>query len=407
MAGLKYWLWLSTRKGVGAVGALRLLDRFQSPEQVYFAGQEEYDQVEGLSRQGRSELRDKSMERVQQILADCQRLGVRILTLQDAGYPERLRQLPDAPIVLYVKGKLPILEEEVAIAVVGTREPSMYGLEMASMLGYELARGGAVVVSGIARGLDSAALKGALKAGGTVISVLGGGTDVYYPRENRWLYEDVAASGALISEYPPGTENAAAHFPIRNRIISGLSLGVVAVECRERSGTMSTMNRALDQDRDLFAVPGAANSPMSRGTNLLIQQGAKLVTCGDDILSEYRDRFPVKLNQSVREKEIREQRLEGVVEREEVKTAPAEPEQVSQSEGFEVVGRNEARERFTDDQIEILLTLGEKSFGTEELVEMTQIPVRRVTTALTMLQVDGAVEEGAGRRFTACVRIKE
>lgn len=407
MAGLKYWLWLSTRKGVGAVGALRLLDRFQSPEQVYFAGQEEYDQVEGLFRQGRSELRDKSMERVQQILADCQRLGVRILTLQDAGYPERLRQLPDAPIVLYVKGKLPILEEEVAIAVVGTREPSMYGLEMASMLGYELARGGAVVVSGIARGLDSAALKGALKAGGTVISVLGGGTDVYYPRENRWLYEDVAASGALISEYPPGTENAAAHFPIRNRIISGLSLGVVAVECRERSGTMSTMNRALDQDRDLFAVPGAANSPMSRGTNLLIQQGAKLVTCGDDILSEYRDRFPVKLNQSVREKEIREQRLEGVVEREEVKTAPAEPEQVSQSEGFEVVGRNEARERFTDDQIEILLTLGEKSFGTEELVEMTQIPVRRVTTALTMLQVDGAVEEGAGRRFTACVRIKE
>ena len=407
MAGLKYWLWLSTRRGVGAVGALRLLDRFQSPEQVYFARQEEYELVEGLSRHGRSELLDKSMGRPEQILADCDRLGIRILTLQDAGYPERLRQLPDAPIVLYVKGKLPVLEEEVAIGVVGTREPSVYGLEMASKLGYELARDGALVVSGIARGLDSAALKGALKAGGRVISVLGGGIDVYYPRENRWLYEDVAAAGALISEYPPGTENAAVHFPIRNRIISGLSLGVVAVECRERSGTMTTMNCALEQNRDLFAVPGAANSPMSRGTNLLIQQGAKLVTCGDDILIEYRDRYPVKLSRYPVEREIHEQRLEGVLDREEGAPAPAQAVEPPRERDEEGLDRESARARFTDDEIAILLTLGEKNCGTEELVEKTQIPVRRVTTALTMLQVCGAVEEGAGRRFSACIRIKE
>lgn len=407
MAGLKYWLWLSTRKGLGALGALRLLDRFQGPEQVYFARSEEYDLVDGLSRQGRLELKNKSMDGVQQILADCDRLGIRILTMQDAHYPERLRQLPDAPIVLYVKGRLPVFDEEVAIGVVGTREPSLYGLEMASKLGYELARGGALVVSGIARGLDTAALKGALKAGGNVVSVLGGGIDVYYPRENRWLYEDVAAAGALISEYPPGTENAGAHFPVRNRIISGLSLGVVAVECRERSGTMSTMNRALDQDRDLFAVPGAANLTMSEGTNLLIQQGAKLVTCGADILSEYRERFPVKLSEHPREDEVQAQRLEGIPEQEQLRQ-PEKPQSPAPAanDGREVLGRKEARERFTDDQITILMALEEKSCGTEELVERTQIPVRRVTTALTMLQIDGAVEEGTGRRFTTCVRIK-
>ena len=407
MAGLKYWLWLSTRKGLGTLGTLRLLDRFQGPEQVYFARPEEYDLVEGLSRQGQLELKDKSMDGVHQILADCERLGIRILTLQDAHYPERLRQLPDAPSVLYVKGRLPVFDEEAAVGVVGTRTPSLYGLEMASKLGYELARGGALVVSGIARGLDTAALKGAMKAGGKVVSVLGGGIDVYYPRENRWLYEDVAAAGALISEYPPGSENLGAHFPVRNRIISGLSLGVVAVECKEHSGTMSTMNRALDQDRDLFAVPGAANLSMSQGTNLLIQQGAKLVTCGEDILSEYRERFPVKLCLHPSEEKIQVQRLEGIPEQEQAQQ-PEMPQRPAPSvaDGREELGREEARERFTDDQVTILMALQEKPCGTEELVERTQIPVRRVTTALTMLQVNGAVEEGTGRRFTSCVRIK-
>jgi DNA processing protein len=144
---------------------------------------------------------------------------------------------------------------------------------MAGKVGLELARQGALLVSGIAQGLDAAAIRGALKGGGPVVSVLGGGVDVVYPRENRFLYEDVAAAGALISEYPPGTGIQAGHFPVRNRIISGLSLAVVAVECRWKSGTMRTVERALDQDRDVFAVPGPADGPMSEGTNLLIQRG--------------------------------------------------------------------------------------------------------------------------------------
>ena len=389
---------------------MRLLDHFATAEQVYFARAEEYNLVDGLSRLGRTELADKDLKQVYSILADCDRLGLRILTLQDADYPERLRQIPDPPIVLYIKGKLPVFDEEAVIGVVGTRKPTVYGTKMASKLGYELARGGALVVSGIAKGLDTAALEGALKAGGTAVSVLGGGTDVYYPYENRWLYEDVAAAGALISEYPPGTENIGTHFPIRNRIISGLALGVVAVECEEHSGTMSTMNRALDQDRDLFAVPGPANAPMSQGPNLLIQQGAKLVTCGSDILCEYQERFPTKLSASPREQEgVQAQRLDSVDQRQEkaAASAPVEtPEKAETADGRETLEPEAAKARFTDDELAVLHALGDKSRCADELVELTQIPVRRVTTALTMLQVCAAVEEGPGRRFLSRVRLK-
>lgn len=411
MASLKYWLWLATRKGLGGLGPVRLLERFGTPEQVYFARAEEYNMVDGLSRLGRESLADKELSHTDEILGECGRLGLRVLTLQDADYPERLRQIPDPPIVLYIKGRLPAFDEEAAIGVVGARKPSMYGVQMASKLGYELARGGALVVSGIARGLDTAAIEGALRAGGKVVSVLGGGADVYYPRENRWLYEDVAAAGALITEYPPGTENKGMHFPIRNRIISGLCLGVVAVECEQRSGTMSTMNRALEQDRDLFAVPGAVDAPMSQGTNLLIQQGAKLVTNGNDILCEYRDRYPAKLAPRVMEEDdVKRQRLESVDGRQQHEfSAPAPAAEVAKPEPAdkrEVLSVNEAKTRFTDDGLAVLIALDDKSRCVDELVEQTQVPVRRVTSALTMLQLGGAVEERPGRRFVSCIRLK-
>lgn len=411
MANVKYWIWLATRKGLGPVGALRLLDQFGTPEKVYFADPESYSLVEGIPPYLQTALRDKDLAAVDKILGDCDRLGLRIMTLQDADYPERMRNISDPPLVLYIRGRMPVFDEEVAIGVVGTRNPTQYGMTMAAKLGYELARGGAVVVSGIAKGLDAAALRGALNAGGTVVSVLGGGTDVYYPRENRYLYEDVAAAGALISEYPPGTENKGAHFPIRNRIISGLSQGVVAVECEERSGTMSTMNRACDQDRDLFAVPGPVGAPKSKGPNYLIQNGAKLVRCGEDVLVEYRSRYPSKVGDGPElVGQAQEQRMEEAVkdwkESAEVPEAPA-PQPKRSPDGRELVRREEEQSRFTDDELAVLRALGDKQRSTDELVELTQIPVRRVTTAITMLQVNGALQEGAGRRFTALVRLED
>lgn len=406
MSGLKYWLWLTTRQGLDARSVLTVLDYFVTPERAYYADREEYDQLP-IPPRARIGLYSKELDTADRILGDCQRLSLRIMTLRDGDYPERLRQISTPPAVLYIRGKLFDFDEEPAIAVVGSRKPSQYGEMAAAKLGLELAAGGALVLSGIAEGLDTCALKGALKAGGPVVSVLGGGIDVPYPAVNRYLYEDVAAAGALISEYPPGTEHKGFHFPRRNRILSGLSLGVLAVECKLHSGTMSTVRHAMDQDRDIFAIPGAINAPMSEGTNWLIQQGAKLVTRGEDILEEYRDRFPGRLGRrEPLSPQAEQQRLEDM-EREET-ALPVKQETPVQEERppLERVSKAEQAGRFTDDQLAILRALGEESRSAEELVEQTGIPARRILSALTMLQVERAVEEGAGRRFSTLLRLE-
>lgn len=405
MSGLKYWLWLTTRQGLDAAGVLTVLDYFVTPERAYYADREEYDQLP-LAPKARSGLYSKELDSADRILGDCQRLSLRIMTLRDGDYPERLRQISAPPAVLYVQGKLFDFDEEAAIAVVGSRRPSQYGEMAAAKLGMELAAGGALVLSGIAEGLDTCALKGALKAGGPVVSVLGGGIDVPYPAVNRYLYEDVAAAGALISEYPPGTEPKGFHFPRRNRILSGLALGVLAVECKLHSGTMSTVRHAMDQDRDIFAIPGAIDAPMSEGTNWLIQQGAKLVTRGEDILEEYRSRFPGRLGRrEPLSPQAVQQRLEDV-ERETVASVKQEMPDEEQKPRLERVPRAEQADRFTDDQLAILRALGEESCSADELVERTGIPARRILSALTMLQVERVVEESAGRRFSALLRLE-
>ena len=224
MADLKYWLWLTSRKRMEARKVLAVLDCFVTPERAYYADGEEYGQLPG-SPGAWSGLLDKSMDLPDRILADCDRLGVDIMTLQDADYPQRLRQLADPPAVLYWRGKKLRVDDEAAIAVVGAREPSEYGRMAAEKFGLELSAGGALVVSGIAQGVDGCAIRGALKGGGPVISLLAGGVDRITPKEHRFLAEDVAAVGALVSEYPPGTEPRGDHYRPRNRILSGLSLG--------------------------------------------------------------------------------------------------------------------------------------------------------------------------------------
>lgn len=408
MADLKYWLWLTTRKGMNPVKILSLLDYFVTPERIYYADREEYE-LNALSQYQCRGLEDKSLDIPERILADCDRLGVDIMTMQDAAYPQRLRQLADPPAVLYSKGKRFRFDEEAAIAVVGTREPSKYGEMAAEKFGLELAKGGALVVSGIANGLDTCAIRGALKGGGPVVSMLAGGIDRITPRSNRFLAEDVAAAGALISEYPPGTEPKGEHYRPRNRILSGLCLGVLAVECRPFGGTMLTVNHAVEQDRDVFAVPGAINAEMSEGTNRLIQQGAKLVTCGRDILEEYWDRYPLKLSRSAPlPPHVAQARLEQPAQAEKTQTTKKEePERPAERGGREVVPREEQKTRFTDDELAILAALSQKALSADEVVERTQIPARFVLSALTMLQVQGVVEEQPGRRFYALVELEE
>lgn len=216
----------------------------------------------------------------------------------------------------------------------------------------------------------------------------------------------MAAAGALISEYPPGAQHLGFHFLRRNRILSGLTLGMLAVECRPFGGTMSTVGHALEQNRDVFAVPGALDAPLSEGTNKLIQQGAKLVTCGRDILEEYWSRFPEKLAASAPlTPEAARARLESGEEGEQPQ--PAAPDRPGeQTSERELVPREEQKKRFTDDELALLSALGNKKRSADELVEMTQIPARRVLSALTMLQIQGAVAENA-KRFTATVTLEE
>lgn len=406
MAQLKYWVWLTTRKGFGPAETFRLLDHFGSPERAYFADPAEYGLLE-LEDGRRAALEDKGLDGVERILGECDRQGIQMLSWQDAGYPDRLRQIDAPPCLLYVKGRLPVMDEELAIGMVGTRSCTPYGAGIAGRFGLELTRQGCTIVSGIAEGIDTAALKGALQAGGHPVSVLGGGIDVIYPKSSRWLYADVAAAGALVSEYPPGTEPRGAHFPVRNRIISGLSMGVVVVEAGEPSGALITARQALDQNREVFAVPGPIDGPASQGTNRLIQRGeAKLVTGVADILAEYHWMFPGRMTHAQPlPEEVARQRLagipaEGAPRREPRREAVEKSQTAAAEKGREKKAFSQCGQPLTDDQMCILRTLGARSLRPDDLVEETQIPARRVLSALTVLSVWGLIEEGSGNRFS-------
>ena len=405
MANLKYFLWLTTRKGLQPEDPGVLLAHFGTPEAAYFAPEEEYDLL-GLPGGKKAALLDKKLDGAEKILADCDREGIHIMTIQDADYPERLGQIYDPPCVLYWKGKPLNLDERLAVSVVGTRKCTPYGQDLAGKLGLELARSGAVLVSGMAEGIDAAGIKGALQGEGTVVSVLGGGLDVISPRQHRWLYEDVTARGTLVSEYPPGTEHAGHHFPIRNRIISGRSMGAVVVEAGEPSGALITARLALEQNREVFAFPGPAGAPASLGCNRLIQRGeAKLILSAADIISEFAPLFPGRV---VRvpplEEEAARERLE-ILRETPKKRAKAEKE-VDKEPEREYISFTDTPEAFTDDERDILLAIEKRSLTADDIAEAAQIPARRVLSALTMLQLRELVEEKPGKRFYAKVILK-
>lgn len=405
MAELEYWLWLTTRKGLGAAGALTVIDHFITPERAYYGEREDYDALP-LPPFARQSLLDKSMDGANKILGDCDRLGVRVMTFQDADYPQRLRQIGVPPVVLYIRGKTFRFDEEPAIGVVGMRRSTQAGRARAERFGMELAANGALVVSGIAEGIDCCAVRGALKGGGPAVSVLAGGVDVPFPWENRYLFEDVAAAGALISEYPPGTPHKGSHFNPRNRILSGLCVGVLAVECEPTGGTMLTVNHALEQGREVYAVPVGLDEQCARGTNRLIRERkAKLAERAEDILEDFVELFPAKLAAlAPLSRSVAEARLSAPEEDKPVPEAPKKAE--SAPSARELIPREQQKSRFTDDELAILAAAARSALTADELVEKTQIPAKRVLSSLTMLQVQGAVEERPGRRFCALVELE-
>ena len=281
-----YWLALSLTPGVGSILVKRLLDRFESPEAVFRAPLKELLEVEGLGEKVAREIKKGPLEkRVKRELYLLDKVKGRILTLRDERYPRRLKAIYDPPAVLYLKGEIR-QSDDLAVAIVGSRKTSPYGRMMTEKISQELAHEGVTVVSGMARGIDSVAHGGALSAGGRTLAVLGCGIDVIYPRENRSLFTRITEQGAVLSEFPMGSPPEAGHFPKRNRIISGLSIGVVVIQAGPESGSLITANCALEQGREVFAVPGNIGAEGSRGTHRLIKDGAKLVESSKDILEE-------------------------------------------------------------------------------------------------------------------------
>ncbi len=416
MATWKHWLWLANLRGLSLPLKLNLLEHFGDPEAAYYGQQAEYLLVPGMSETAARALEDKDTSGADRILADCARLGLQLLSLHDAAYPDRLQSIPDPPLLLYVQGRMPLFDGEPTLAMVGSRRASSLGLETAERLAGELAAQGGLILSGLAVGVDAAAHRGALRASGTTAAVIAGGHDILYPRENRRLYEDIAARGVILSEYPPGTEHMAEHFPQRNRILSGLSVGVIVVEAPRRSGALITASRAIRQGRDLFAVPGPIFEPRCEGSNRLLAEGALPALDAPGVLGRYAEQFPQRLRRQTAPPSRQDPPQAPPARR--VRKAHPEPEPPERALLERVPPERALPEKglptldlagdhcLTDDQIRLVRLLRGRTVQVDELIAESGIPTRRALSALTVLELDQIVTQDAGKRFSLAVTLK-
>ena len=415
---LVHWIWLATRPHINERVKVELVRHFQDPEAVYFADAAAYAQVDGLTDEGKAALSDKDLTEAEKILRDCRRENLGILTYQDAAYPSRLKNIPDPPLVFYYKGRLPDFDGSPLIGVVGTRKASAYGMNAAKKLGYQIARCGGIVVSGMAYGIDGMATRGALTAGTPAVGILGCGADVVYPPSNRGLFADMEQYGCLMSEFIPGTPPIGYNFPKRNRIISGLSCGVLVVEAPERSGALITAQAALDQGRDVFVVPGNIDVDTFVGSNRLLRDGAMAVSSGWDILSEYEAQFPDKITRfdssMLRIVDDGNREFDAQTEKIQPKVA-----QKAQLLGKKKLSKQKAPKKVIDkddsspysdledkmppllpDEQKIVSALTREPRPVDDVIAETGLPTAKMLATLTLLQVKGIVKQHPGKRIS-------
>jgi len=420
LSTLKYWVWLSALTVLKPRKRYELLDAFGDPEKVYYADERLLREKLALTDGELRLVMNRSLGRAEDILEKCGSEGISIVSFQDAQYPQRLKNIYDPPVVLYVRGKLPAIDEEAAIAVVGTRKATPYGIKMARKLGFELTKGGGLVVTGLAEGIDTAAAEGALRAGGACVGVLGCAIDEVYPRFNDVLYADVMLAGALISEYPPGEPIGKKNFPERNRIISGLSLGVTVIEAPIKSGALITASLALEQGREVFVVPGNADAPNCFGSNELIRDGAQLISKGWDALSDFASQFPRKLSEPdlQRTPVLAFQKPEetGFYEAKRMeetrKTVPetgkgfaklrvrTDRKRIDNDIKREYIDLREQLSGLSERQLKIVSVINGKSAHIEEIIDLSGLSAPEVLSELTVLQIKGYVSQEKGKRFT-------
>ena len=374
-----YWLWLATRPDMTEREKLAAFSHFGSPEDCYYAEKAAYCQIEKISDSAVASLCNKDLKEAETILSGCEKKKIHILTYGDALYPSYLRNIADPPLVLYYRGVLPDFDGEPMIGVVGTRKASAYGLSTARQMGKQIASHGGIVVSGMAEGIDAMATWGALGAGKPAVGILGNGVDRIYPTCNRELYRKMEQQGCLISEYPPGTPPNRWNFPRRNRIISGLSNGVLVVEAPQKSGALITARQALEQGRDVFVVPGNIGVASCEGSNALLKDGAAVVTSGWDVVGEYACRYPDKIHKEIpAEKETDD------------KIVVDNPMQPTYS------GLDNTAADLGDTEKAILAAIGTGERLIDTVIAETGLDSSDVLAALTMLEVSGFVTTRPG-----------
>ena len=364
----KYWIALSMVPGVGAVTFKKLLDAFEKPEHVLSAPLHLLKSIPGIpEKTTRNIVNFGFPDHVKKALENIEKYRIQVITWEDENYPKQLKAIFAPPPVLYAKGT-PLQRHELMVAVVGSRKASTYGRTVAENLSREFTLKGITVISGMARGIDSAAHRGALQANGRTVAVLGCGVDVIYPPENKQLYHEILEQGTIISELPIHTKPDRRNFPARNRIISGMSLGTVVVEAGARSGALITADTALEQGRDVFAVPGNIISASSKGTNRLIKQGAALIEHVDDVLNA----LPLEIS-----REIQESQQELPLIKEEKPQLPP----------------------LTDEEQRIFTVIEQQPIHIDEITARSQLPSGTVSAILMMLEMKNVIRQVSGKMF--------
>ncbi len=393
MAQQVYWLWYSLRaQGLPPRAAESCLKRLGDPEGIYqMPAQELKNRIEPKYAMV---FADKDLRPAQRVALRCREKGIRILTWDDGEYPRPLREIPQPPVVLYVRGTLPDLN--LAITIVGTRHCTDYGKKVTADLAGGLARAGCTVVSGMALGIDGIANSAALHAGGKTVAVLGCGADVCYPPEHRGLMEQMIRYGAVLTEYPPGTEPKGYHFPARNRIMSGLSLATVVVEAPARSGSLITAHHAMEQGRDVFAVPGDIYQKNTQGCLGLLRDGANLAASVRDILQPYENRLRRQLRQELLYETNREKKQKGGDDVRNKRSGHSVKEQVRIKEkpakAFDLSG-------LSPEEKKVYEAIAQGADRPDMIVEYTDLSASQVMAAVTMMEISGIILRESGRIF--------
>lgn len=396
---LLHWLWLAERPGLKDTVKNALVRAFLDPEALFYSKIEDLRQAQipGLTEEMAQSLLDKDLTSAGKILENCMERQVSVLTMGDPRYPERLRVLGDMPVVLYYKGTVPDFDHTPTVALVGTRRASAYGLRTARRLGAEIAQGGGLVVSGLADGIDSEAMWGALQADGRVTGVLGCGADVVYPRKNRELFSQTERQGCILSQYAPGTPPLKWNFLERNRIISGLSCGTAVIEAPEKSGALSTARHARRQGREVFAVPGNVEDPRFAGSNRLLREGAIAIGCGRDLLAEYEGMFAPR---EPREHSVQESVIPEKIPANPIPKKKLTPKAIDKAAKPLYSDQGPSSPALSEEEHRVVEAIGPGERLVDEVIAQVPFPAGKTLSILTMLELRGIVARDSGKRVS-------